>query len=253
MFINRIVDLAKRRSLWALFLLALLSIISCRFISPHQSALKLAPQTGKMIVFAGISGSGKSTLARELGALIKAKIFLEPEEKNWPSAVRKSHLYGEFSAFSTLRNLRIQNLYDADLKRKEGFIAIVDSYYDKITHHYLGKPGMEWLISPQDPYYEVAQTLTKIDEEKLPNADCIILLDVDMDTWREFLTMRDRDRDHIDGFQENFLAYHRYIEEATLNISQKLGIKIIHFRPSKEKISLQAMRLRQLLIDENIL
>lgn len=253
MFITGTVDFAKRISLWAIVVFAIINICSCRSFSTRQQVNHSKTPVGKMIAFIGISGSGKSTLSRELGKLINAKTFLEPEEKDWPNEVRKSYLYGEFSALSSLRNLRIQNLYDADNYRKQGLVTIVDSYYDKITHYYLEKPGMEWLISPKDPYFPVAQMLMKIDEETLPNADCIVFLDIDLEIWKKFITRRNRDRDSIDGFQESVFAYRRYVEDATHILSKKHGIKVIRFRPSMDEISVQALRLKQILIDENIL
>ncbi|OPZ21563.1 MAG: hypothetical protein BWZ03_00785 [bacterium ADurb.BinA186] len=201
----------------------------------------------------GISGSGKSTLAKELAAVTHAKIFLEPEEKEWPELVKRSNFYGEFAAMTSLRNLRVKNLYDAKRARDEGDTAIVDSYYDKITSYYIDKPGMEWLISPKDPYFEAAQILTNVDTQHLPDADCMIFLDIDIETWQKFLKLRNRNRDHIEGFQESFYLYKKYIEDAVVKLSHERGIRLIKYSPNSDDIKVQANRIKHDLIKQQVL
>jgi len=202
---------------------------------------------GKLIVFAGISGSGKSTLSRELGKLMDTSVFCEPEEDAWPEWVVGKRLNGKFNAYVTFRSLRLNTLWHAQEVVQTGKVAIVDSYYDKITSYYLGKPGMEWLIEKEDPYYTVVDQLTKLDNEHLPNADLIILLDVTFEDWIWLLNSRGRGRDTIDGFRESYSMYRSYIKEAIVSLNQEKNIPYVIFNPTFGDPKKEALRLYELL------
>lgn len=238
---------------WTLLSLALLILSSCRSLPEPLDSPKTMDKSGKLIILVGISGSGKSTLARELAAITNAKLYLEPEEKEWPELVKRSNFYGEFAAMTSLRNLRVKNLYDAKHSRDEGYVAIVDSYYDKITSYYIDKPGMEWLISPKDPYFEAARIVTDTDTKYLPNADCMIFLDIDIETWQQFLKLRNRDRDNISGFRESFYLYKKYIEDAVIKLSKEQGVKLIKFSPNSDDVKIQAYRIKNDLLKQQVL
>ncbi|MCA9508867.1 MAG: hypothetical protein KC505_10645 [Myxococcales bacterium] len=235
------------------FISAFFYFSSCCFYSNSNLKQIYKNKAGKLIVFVGVSGSGKSTLAKELSLLINAKLFLEPEENKWPKLITQSHFYGEFAAMMSLRNLRVKNLYDAKKYKEDGFIAITDSYYDKITSYYLGKTGMEWLISPQDPYFHAAELLTKLDTENLPDADCMVLLDIDFETWKKFLNKRKRKRDFISGFQENFPLYRNYIEKSVEKLSEQKNIKLIRVKQNGEDPQTQAKNIKEQLEKQHVL
>ena len=202
---------------------------------------------GKMIGFVGISGSGKSTLARELGVLMEADVFSETEEEQWPHWIRSVHPYSEFSSYVTFRALRVDALWKAKEKADRGEVAIVDSYYDKITSYYLGRPGMEWLISSSDPYYPVVKMLTELDTENLPNVDLLVFLDVDISTWMRFLEKRGRIRDQIDGFQQSYQMYRSYVKEAAQRLQSEKNIPVVIFKPEFGDPAMEARRLYKLL------
>ncbi len=207
-----------------------------------------SPQ-GQLIVFAGISGSGKSSLAKELAILCHGTCFSESEESEWPEFIRKKQPYGEFSSFVTFRSMRTDALWKAWDLRNEGKIAIMDSYYDKITYYYLGKPGMEWLMNPESPYFPCARMITDLDAQLLPNADCVILLDVPYDDWMQMLTKRGRIRDSIEGFQANYRLYRKYVSEAVRQICTEKHIDLLIFQPQFGDIHTEAKKLHTLLIN----
>ncbi len=202
---------------------------------------------GKLVVFAGISGSGKSTLAKELGKIVQAQVFSETEECDWPEWIRSPHPYSEFSSYVTFRALRLEALWEAKRIADSGQVAIVDSYYDKITSYYLGKPGMEWLISPSDPYYPVVEQLTALDTKNLPDADLIVLLDVDVDTWLQLLHSRGRFRDRIDGFQDSYAVYRAYLWEAVEKLRLEKNIPVIVYHPKFGDPVVEAEKLYNIL------
>jgi hypothetical protein len=125
----------------------------------------------------------------------------------------------------------VDALFRAKEQAERGEVSIVDSYYDKITSYYLGRPGMEWLISKHDPYYPVVEMLTQLDTENLPNVDLLIFLDVDLATWTQCLQKRGRIRDQIDGFQQSYEMYRSYVKESVERLQAEKGIAVIVFKP----------------------
>jgi thymidylate kinase len=213
----------------------------------------LQAKDGSLIVFAGISGSGKSSMARELAKLCHAESRLEPEEVDWPYYVKGKQPYGEFSAYNVFRAMRVYALWEASKIRDQGGVVFVDSYYDKITSYYLGKPGMEWLISPQDPYYSCVEKLTLLDKEKLPDADCVVLFDISYNDWIQMLASRGRIRDSLEGFQESYALYRGYIKDAVSSLCVERNIRLVVFRQEFSSVNIQAQKLLKLLEEKNIL
>ena len=95
---------------------------------------------GYLIAGVGLPASGKSTLLRALAEKNRWECYAEPEENEWASAVDGRHLSGIFTALTWFRSTRVPNLYAANLRRKAGEVVIVDSFYDKLMHHYRQTP-----------------------------------------------------------------------------------------------------------------
>lgn len=212
-----------------------------------------ASPEGKFIAFVGISGSGKSTTAREIATLTGGISLHEPEESEWPEVIRNIQDYGELSSLMVFRAMRVNTLYQAQkLKEKENLV-FVDSYYDKITAYYLGKPGMEWLMDPKDPYYESALQIMQLDVDLLPDADCIVLFEVSLNDWIKMLQSRNRTRDNLEGFIENYNLYKKYIDSAVEQLCSRRNIKLIRFQQNFSSPGQQAEKLKRKLIEEKIL
>jgi thymidylate kinase len=164
----------------------------------------MAGDRGLLIAGMGLPGSGKSSTFKELGALLGARVFLEPEEKDWPSAMQRRDEFGHFTGISWFRAARVPQLIEADTLRGQGAIVLVDSYYDKLLSYYLHTPGMEWVMPPGDPYFRVAEELARLDFEHLPDADILVFIEIDEAAWQSNLTTRGRDADQHRGLQESF-------------------------------------------------
>lgn len=231
----------------------MIKFFSVLFLFFYSCAFSWETDKGCLVAFAGISGSGKTTLAKELASLCSAQVFFEPEESEWPEFVRHKHAYSEFSAYSCIRGFRVSALYQAWNLRQNGALVFTDCCYDKITSYYLEKPGMEWLISPHDPYFNCVKLLTKIDTEQLPNPDCIVLLDVTLDDWIQMLTKRGRIRDSIDGFQENYERYNSYIKDAAISLCAEKNIKLVRFKTKFGDVKIQALKLFKVLEEQKII
>jgi thymidylate kinase len=208
---------------------------------------------GKFFAFAGISGSGKSSLARELALLCQATSLHEQEENDWPECIRDVKEDNEFSSLTVYRAIRAHSLLKAQAMKENGQLVFVDSYYDKITAYYLGKPGMEWLIHPDDPYFNITKQMMELDIDHLPDADCIILIEVDLNDWLEMLRKRNRMRDNIEGFVESYKLYKSYVADAVEQLCKRRGIRLVKFNTHYSSPQEQAVKLLSLLVEQNIL
>ncbi len=207
---------------------------------------------GKLIAFMGLPASGKSSIVSELSAILSLEAFLEPEETSWPDAVLKRELSGYFTAITWFRSIRVPQLFMANKLRDEGKTVLIDSYYDKLIYHYLGKPRMEWLISPTDKYYEAIKLLSELDYEYLPNADCIVFLRLNFDDWMQLIHKRNRQLDNDELFRESFVTQD-YFLDAINAYSNLTGAKIIVHEQTISSPYIQAQNIASTLLAEKII
>lgn len=153
-----------------------------------------------IISFVGIPGSGKSSIVREISKIINTEFFVEPEEEQWPEIVTKRDVYGFFTGITWFRGIRIKQLYDAEQISQDKKLVILDTYYDKLIGLYLGKKGLDWLISKKDKYFDTVKKMSKTDYEILPNVDLIIFLKVSKNLWKRFISLRNRALDNETDF-----------------------------------------------------
>lgn len=174
------------------------------------------PKTGPgfFIAAVGIPCCGKSTVMRYLAAKLGASYFREPEEPKWPEAVMNRDLVGPLTAITWFRSVRVPHLYNADEIRKQGGVSVIDSYYDKLCYHYLGKKGMGWLIEPKHPYFPVCREMAKLDWQQLPNADLLIVFKVQKNDWEYFLKKRNRHLDRESAFVQSFKTQQLFLQAA---------------------------------------
>lgn len=162
------------------------------------------PKTGKLIAAFGIPGSGKSSTTREIGKLLGIQTFHEPEENEWGMAVKMRETIGNFTAIMWFRSMRVPGLFEADLIRQAGKMAMVDSYYDKLFFEYHDKPGIEWLFEDTDLFYDEMVAISKKDSQLLPEADIIVFFKLSEQMWKEFIGGRKRDLDRDADFLKSF-------------------------------------------------
>lgn len=187
---------------------------------------------GKVIAAMGIPASGKSTVMKKLHELIpNSMLFLEAEEEgkeiSWPRAVNMRDKYGYFGSLSWFRALRVPKLIDAEETSNYGKISIIDSYYDKLMHHYLGKRGLDWFYPKEDPYFNLAAELAKMDYELLPMADIIVFLWVSEDIWTSFYSQRNREMDNEILFRKQCMDLQEPMLDACKKYINDYGKKLI--------------------------
>lgn len=196
----------------------------------------------------GLPGVGKSTLAGALGRAMDGAVLAEPEESAWPDFVKRPHPLGDFTRLSWFRSQRVPLYYAADAIRRRGKVAVLDSYYDKWCGGWLGKPGLEWLISPDDPYFPVAMTIAELDAKLLPSADVVVVLEITEDLWFAQVQGRGRTIDRHDPFLQSHHTQELFVNTA-LERAAGDGTRVIRHRrealPPREEATLIAEKIRQ--------
>jgi len=184
-------------------------------------------RNGLLFAFMGLPGCGKSTTAKSLANLVPtSEAYLEPEEQYWPIAVTERERFGCFTAITWFRSMRVPLLWSADAARRQGKIAIVDSYYDKLFVDYIDHPPMRWLLPQDDPYFDVAKQLATVDQDRLPNVDHLIFLRVTESQWRQLLRSRGRSMDKEHDFLASFPSQDEFLH-ATELFTRKTGTHLI--------------------------
>lgn len=211
-----------------------------------------SPRMGKIIAFVGLPASGKSSIVKEMSQILTIRTFLEPEESLWPDAVLKRDLSGYFTAISWFRSIRVPQLYLADKLRQAGETIVLDSYYDKLISQYLGKPGMEWLINPEDNYYKVVKSISELDFDLLPNVDCIVFLQIDFDVWMHLVNKRNRVLDNDILFRKSFNTQ-AYFLDAVYHYARLSGAKVVIHQQANTSPKIEALKVCEILRREKII
>jgi hypothetical protein len=142
-------------------------------------------------------------MAAALADVLGATALLEPEEADWPEFVRRPHEHGDFTRLTWFRGQRVPLYYRARDLSVSGEVAILDSYYDKWCTGWLGRSGLEWLMAPDDPYFEVAASMAAVDARVLPRADVVVVLRISQGLWRRQLAERARGIDLDEAFVQS--------------------------------------------------
>jgi nicotinamide riboside kinase len=232
----------------------LFAIVAALLICLDPSCLYCGQsQRGLLITAVGLPSSGTSSVMRELAKLIDGTCFCEPETgRECPDAVKCRELSGNFTMISWFRSVRLPQLFRANQVRSCGEIAILDSYYDKLLIQYIGKPGMEWLISPSDPYFDVTVAMAKRDWEELPNVDVIIFFEVSFDLWKDFLAKQNGWLDTDQRFLESF-ATQDLILKACQRLANEKNITLIKIKQEWSSPKDIAIKVRDVLYEKKIL
>lgn len=166
---------------------------------------------GKLIGAFGIPGSGKSSTIKEMGKLMNIQTFHEPEEEEWGEAVKSRNISGNFTSLMWFRSIRVPLYFKANIIRNNGKSVFLDSCYDKLFYLYHDKKGLEWLLPPDDPYYDEAIKISKKDYEFLPDLDIIIFFKQTEENWNKFIENRERDLDKNPDFKKSFILQEAFI------------------------------------------
>ncbi|GGO94383.1 hypothetical protein [Wenjunlia tyrosinilytica] len=206
--------------------------------------------TGAFIAFVGLPGAGKSTVCEALAARMRGVALMEPED--WPPAVTDPSSAGGFTALTWFRAMRVPLYYRAVRERDQGRVAVLDTYYDKICRHLLGAEGMDWFLSPRDPYFDLYQEIAERDWELLPTADVIVSFQLSEDVWRHFLNKRSRIFDSEWGVSQAFHAQRHFVAAAE-TLGGAFGVPVLPFVQEISSPDAAAARLLSALRDAHVI
>lgn len=209
---------------------------------------------GVFLSAVGLPCTGKSSVMRALGEITGYQTFNEPEEQEWPLAIRNSSEVGMFTTLMCFRSIRVPLLIEAQKAQHAGEGVIVDSYYDKLMYYYLDQPGMEWLINPKDPYFKVLKDVAYIDSFELPNVTCLVIFEVEYEDWLQLLKKRNRQfMDQDETFLRNGFATQQHFIDAAHKIAELHDIKLVKFKQEVSDPKTQADKLYRLLVAEKVI
>ncbi len=208
---------------------------------------------GKIIAAMGLSGVGKSSVMKELALLCNALVYNEPEEDQWPLAVKERRYSGNFTMLNWFRSMRVPGLYLAEAVCKEQErVALVDSYYDKLMFLYIRDPQMSWLLSPEDPYYDLMLEITRLDHQMLPLANCVVFFETEEDIWFKFLDNRNRHLDENEDFRKSH-HFQSVLKNITIDFCKKNGVDFLIFKQEYSSPREAAIQLHKQLKDKGLL
>jgi len=201
---------------------------------------------GLLIAGVGLPGVGKSTILKALAQQNQWQRLAEPEEIHWPASVSKHDLAGVFTALTWFRTMRVQNLYYAAQLREQGHISLVDCYYDKLMMYYIEQPQMDWLISPEDPYFDLVKRMAAVDNIYLPTADVIIFLTTTFESWEQLILTRKRQLD-LDRVFPHAFSLQAYLNKAVQQECDRSGSRLIIFENQFGSIERSAEKLNEVV------
>lgn len=218
-----------------------------------SSAALFSGEKGTVIAFAGVSGAGKTTMAKSLASLCSCHCLVEPEEADWPEVIRKADVFGNFTWCMAFRQLWLPQQYEAQDLKNKGQNVILDTFFIKIVGYELEAPDLDWLFPKDNPYFQAFYQVCELDIEYLPDPDCIVLFDVSFEDWLKLLSIRNRDLDKRPGFIESYQPTKTAINNAVFRLCEERNIRLIHFKQEFGDVGQQALRLKSILIEANIL
>lgn len=155
-----------------------------------------------LVVFCGLPSCGKSTLTVKIAESFSSSYFLEPEERLWPDWIKVDNS-DQFSALNWFRSVRVPNYKKAALLSKKELV-FVDSFYDVLIKYYINNPSFNWLISEENPYYEIVRQTADLDAQLLPSPDLLVFIKVSEKNWSVLQKRRNRLYDETVNLNENY-------------------------------------------------
>jgi deoxyadenosine/deoxycytidine kinase len=154
---------------------------------------------GKMIALVGASRSGKSFLAKKLAEHLKAEVFLEGEEGEFPARIEEDIKQNirPLERILWFRNQLIKKHFKALELKAEGKTVVLDTFWMSVL------PYVPVLTTGFEK--ELLEEVFDIDQKNLENPDLVILLQNNSENSRKFLQMGGRDFDSSENYLESYI------------------------------------------------
>lgn len=165
---------------------------------------------GKIIAILGGPASGKSTLIRQLKARYDVRIFLEGEETNLPSFIKRN-ISKKINGLQTIlffHNQSVGQYLDALKLRKKGKNILLDTFWISNLFY------LDSMLSDKNEKH-IIQELILQTSECLPAPDIVIYLKAENKTIRQRIKGRGRnfEKDFFKEAQKINLAHDRYLKK----------------------------------------
>ncbi len=142
---------------------------------------------GKIIAVIGAPASGKSTLVRKLGKKLKARIFLEGEEKHLPGYIRENIAENKngFQTILYFHNQAIKQYLEALNLKKKGKTVILDTFWISNVFY------LDTMLNNKDER-RLFLNLINMTKRILPLPDIVIYIQIKDETIKRRLVKRGR-------------------------------------------------------------
>lgn len=182
------------------------------------------------IALAGVMGVGKSSLARALAARLGGQCFIEPEADAWPIP-EGGHWEDHVMQLETwVHDTNLSLFQQAKHAAASGVTSVADGGLFVLAKEYMDDSACQFYYGSlsADEMQQLRQ-IARADWYEAPCPDVLVLLEVDLDTWRQMLNKRGRTMDGNQAFIASYADQQRVIRAAAEIYAREKNIKLICF------------------------
>lgn len=212
-------------------------------MSQHKPFLH-AGTRAPFIAFAGVMGVGKSSLARGVAKCLGGHSLVEPEADTWP--VPKGERWEDHVMLLErwVHDTNLSLFQQASRTAVSGILAVADGGLFVLAKEYMDDPACQFYYGhlARDEMQQLRETACA-DWRDAPCPDIMVVIEADLDTWRQMIQKRGRSMDANQGFIASYHGQQRIIRSAAESYAAEKGIKLLRFTNQWSDPDTSAQRL----------